>query len=1459
MQAYLAEKYLSGPKADAILARAGISKRKKKRKAGEAVVSEHGYNVQDDDGGWGAAGGDEPDEEAELVVASDRSFKKRKAGESWETIRPAANDATREDPVPADEQPVVVQTESEVPMGGLLTAEQMRKKFGPKEAEKVEKTELTEETVYRDSSGRKIDPKVARAEAARLKREQEEKEARKMEWGKGLIQREEENKRRVELEKERTRDVARYAHDKDLNEELKARERWNDPAAAFITKKSAKGPKRPTYNGPPPPPNRFGIKPGYRWDGVVVSMPTPTNHKQQLKQRTLTSFFNKSSGTPANTKTPRKAAAPNSLTPPIATGIAVTSEANGEKNENENILQQFGGLTDQELANFQSSPVKSTPPTSDPINVDMLFEVSDEETPIRKNTTKRKNIIIDSDDEPAQRDVDVRASYKGSKKSTGHAPKRLRTSSPGVDTDTPSSNAADFSSKLRASSASIHSETEVTVSVRKGRSRSASSSSSRRTSTDNDDFVIDEDEDSEADHMEQNSESELESKRQKSKYKSGGVSKPPKLKKGATVSDGLHDFHLTAAEQRTRDKKTDKIGKEEPFSFLLNIRDVRCFKDRKQPGDPDYDPTTLYIPPSAWKTFTPFEKQFWELYEDDARIGNRVFDLKLTQRVKMSMVGVPEMSFNFWAAKFLAKGYKIGRVDQAETALGAEMRRTADKGKSSGDKLVRRELNKVYTNGTLVDGDLLVDDEAGHCISVYEDSENNSYGICVLDSATSQFDLCAFTDDVCRTKLETVMRQLRPKEIVYTKGNLTVSTTRLLKTILNGTCLWTALRPSEGFKFDETLSQLREMFSEKDHMDENNGIPEAIRDMMGDSNVIVALGSMMWYLRRLNVADDILSMKNFNIYDPMKAGKGLILDGKRLFRLWLCMPLRDIKQIRARQNALQDFIDHPTLETEFSKLAKGVPDLERIVSRIHARNCKVREFLKVLEKLNKGFEGLGELADSISSDSIRGLLRTAPDLTSHIANIESMFEKPENVNVDELVPCEGKDDIYDRIQADIKELEDDLESRLAVIQKKLGVSLKFWHSAQGTKVTSSIVVLIDVYDKTHLFQEIYQVEAGTNLANKMPKSWSQTGSTKSVKRYSVPELEPLIRKLKEGREKKNAAAKEFKYRLYQEFDVDRSVWLRAVRVMAELDCLLSLAKSSVALGEPVCRPEFIEADFAFIDFEELRHPALCVKNDFIPNDVQLGNQVGRIALLTGPNMAGKSTVMRMSAAGVIMAQLGMLVPAKRARLVPLDFILTRMGAYDNMFGNASTFKVELDECCKILRDATPKSLVILDELGRGTSTYDGMAIAGAVLHHLATHTLPLSFFATHYSSLTDDFANHPNIRNMHMQTFVDDEKKELVFLYKLIDGVATGSFGTHVANLAGVPSEVVFRAEAISKDFAQKFKEKLSKKVDTGLSLTLQADFAFLWKLANGQVHPNDSTTNTTLDILRKLIKNQIM
>ncbi|KAG8682404.1 DNA mismatch repair protein msh6, partial [Ceratobasidium sp. 394] len=494
-------------------------------------------------------------------------------------------------------------------------------------------------------------------------------------------------------------------------------------------------------------------------------------------------------------------------------------------------------------------------------------------------------------------------------------------------------------------------------------------------------------------------------------------------------------------------------------------------------------------------------------------------------------------------------------------------------------------------------------------------------------------------------------------------------------------------------------------------------------------------------------------------------------------------------------DAVEDLIGHPETESTFTKLVSGIPDLERIVSRVHAKSCHVKDFLKVLnafEGLSKGLAKLADQAEEFDSKSVLGLLRQAPDLSKNIKRVRGFFNVEDETL---LVPSsDDVDEAYSEIQTEIKQLEGKLDKQLASLRTEVGCKdLSYWHSAIGTK-------------------DIYIVQVPTSKKVSIPKGWTKHGGTKAITRYSVPALASNIRSLKEARETRTGIVRDFKLRVFAEFDADRDVWLRAVKVTAEMDCLLSLAKASEALGTPSCRPEFVEdaGGRAFVEFENLRHPALelNMKREFIANSVRLGGKCPNVALITGPNMGGKSTVMRMTAAGVIMAQMGMLVPCESARLSPVDAILTRMGAYDSVFTNASTFKVELDECCKILRDATPKSLVIMDELGRGTSTFDGMAIASSVLRELATNTLPLTLFATHYSSLTEMGDKHPNIRNMTMETVVDDEKRQLVMMYKFIEGVAPGSFGTHVANVAGVPSSVVDRAEQVSRDFAEASRKK---------------------------------------------------
>ncbi|KAK6418346.1 DNA mismatch repair protein msh6, partial [Oleoguttula sp. CCFEE 5521] len=271
-------------------------------------------------------------------------------------------------------------------------------------------------------------------------------------------------------------------------------------------------------------------------------------------------------------------------------------------------------------------------------------------------------------------------------------------------------------------------------------------------------------------------------------------------------------------------------------------------------------------------------------------------------------------------------------------------------------------------------------------------------------------------------------------------------------------------------------------------------------------------------------------------------------------------------------------------------------------------------------------------------------------------------------------------------------------------------------------------------------------------------------------------------------------------------------------------------------------------------FTELRHPCIETTTTFIPNDVVLGGEAPAITLLTGANAAGKSTVLRMTCVAVILAQIGCYVPCETAIMTPVDRIMSRLGAHDNIFAGQSTFMVELSETKKILSEATPRSLVILDELGRGTSSYDGVAVAQAVLHHIATHVGALGYFATHYHSLNAEFLHHPEIAPKRMAVRVEQDIRDVTFLYKLENGVAEGSYGMHCAAMCGIPDKVIDRAEqaAQSWEHTGKIKESLEKaKESTWLPLGLLSDIS--WML---QEDSDESAvvTEKSLEVLRQAI-----
>jgi DNA mismatch repair protein MSH6 len=918
--------------------------------------------------------------------------------------------------------------------------------------------------------------------------------------------------------------------------------------------------------------------------------------------------------------------------------------------------------------------------------------------------------------------------------------------------------------------------------------------------------------------------------------------------------------------------------------------------DRHPVDHPDYDPRTLYIPPGAWGKFSAFETQYWEikskwwdtvvffkkgkfyeLYEKDASIGHQLFDLKLTDRVNMRMVGVPEASLDMWATQFVAAGHKVARVDQMESALGKEMRERDDKGKTpkkagKENKVIRRELATVLTSGTLVDTGMLQSEMSTYCMAIKEIDRNNlpAFGIAFVDTATAQFQLCEFTDDVDMTKFETLIAQMRPGELLLEKSCISAKVLRILKNNTPPTTIWNYLKPNKEFwPADITIRELEaNNYFESPTEDNIEAWPPVLREAREQELVMSSFGALLQYLRSLMIERDLVTLGNFQWYDPIRKATSLVLDGqslinleifantfdgstegtlfamlnrcitpfgKRLLRQWVCHPLADATKINARLDAVDALNADSTIMENFSASLSKLPDLERLISRVHAGRCRAQDFLKVLEGFEQIEYTISLLKQFGEGEGLIGqLISSMPDLAASLEKWNSAFDRDIARKEGLLIPEPGIEEDFDNSQQEI----DTCKANLDVLLKKVRKELN-----------SNAVQYNDIG------KEIYQLEVPKKV--KVPNSWDQMSATAKVTRYYTPELRKLVRALQEAQETHGQITREVATRFCQRFDEDYKVWLAAVKIIAQLDCLISLAKASASLGEPSCRPVFEDGNRTVVEFEELRHPCMLnTVDDFIPNDIRLGGDSANISLLTGANAAGKSTILRMTCIAVILAQVGCYLPCTSARLTPVDRIMSRLGANDNIFAAQSTFFVELSETQKILSEATPRSLVILDELGRGTSSYDGVAVAQAVLHDISSRVGCVGFFATHYRSLAKEFEFHPEVENKRMRIHVDDASKSITFLYKLEQGVAEGSFGMHCAAMCGIPNKVIENAEKAAREWehTSRLGERMEVNKDEGgvyVPLGLQSDVA--WTLREGLEGVGDRALDVLLEAISAL------
>ncbi|KAJ1952263.1 DNA mismatch repair protein msh6 [Linderina pennispora] len=721
---------------------------------------------------------------------------------------------------------------------------------------------------------------------------------------------------------------------------------------------------------------------------------------------------------------------------------------------------------------------------------------------------------------------------------------------------------------------------------------------------------------------------------------------------------------------------------------------------------------------------------------------------------------------------------------------------------------------------------------------------------------------------------------------------------------LKNTCApgtdWIALTARKEFWDVPTLTrELEQAFYFDEKASDMSTWPVLLRDAAeNDTLALTAVGGLISYLRTLKLDKDLVSLKNFSTYQPMQNDTALVLDGptisnldlftlssesggaamsaaskigskaatvegtlfallnhaltpfgRRLLSRWTCHPLKSASAINARLDVVEYLMSRGEVADTICTTLRSLADLERVLSRVHSGRCKVADFISLLAGLGAADELVAALRSSHGEAlpaRLQSLLAMFPPIGDLLSQINAAFDQTMAANEGRLLPFPGADSEYDKVLVQLTELDAWFDQHLKENRKKFN--------------SKSI-------DYKHMGKEPYQLEMPASV--KVPDSYFKLSGTKAVNRYWSPELRTKVQERAEALETKSMVLDSYQTRLYTKFDRHYALLMKAVSVVSELDCLVALTVASSSLGTPLCRPEILEpADNCggYIEFRQLRHPCVALSgaiSDFVANDIVLGRHSessmmsngdqddgASMILLTGPNMGGKSTLLRQLCLGVILAQLGCYVPAQSARITPVDRLFTRIGARDHLLAGRSTFMVEMAETATILRYATPHSLVVLDELGRGTSTHDGEAVAFGVLHGLCARLGCLGLFSTHYGLLAESLLKgitskssgtvEPHLRPMFMACAVNEEEHRVTFLYRLTRGVASKSHGMNVAAMAGVPVSIVKQANEVAEKFEHGVKQRQKVRQmdvdvdesDDMMPLALQSDFANLLRMA---------------------------
>ena len=780
---------------------------------------------------------------------------------------------------------------------------------------------------------------------------------------------------------------------------------------------------------------------------------------------------------------------------------------------------------------------------------------------------------------------------------------------------------------------------------------------------------------------------------------------------------------------------------------------------------------------------------FYEMFNEDAKLASRELDLTLTTRdrgkpeeERVPMCGVPYHSCDGYIARLIAKGYKVAICEQTE-----------DPAKAKG--LVKRDIIRVITPGT-VDSSMLEGSRSNYICGLYMDEERA--GVCFCDITTGKTHATAFSGGDLNENVANELGRFHPVEAVVNDG------------AYGREALVSLLREKFGCRVENYGERRFNLADAQRRAESQFGKEAAAALPQGNPTALMALGGLLDYLYETQKTDlshinsleyyeqgrflelDLTARRNLELTETLrnkeKRGSLLwVLDktktamGGRLLRSWLERPLLDLAAIDRRLSAVEALVGDTVGREELILSLSGISDMERLIGRVVYGSAGGRD----MASLRASLENLPQVKAKLAPFAAGRL----GELAASLDELQDVYQLLCQAIVDDP-PFSVREGgfIRDGYDSEVDRLRGILSGGKGVIAEVEA------REREKTGIKSLKVGYNKVFG--------YYIEVSRSYYDQVPADYIRKQTLANCERFITQELKDLEHTVLTASDRVIALEYDLFTALREKVGAHMARIQATAAAVAELDTLCAFA--AVAAKNNYCRPTVDDGDV--IEIHDGRHPVVeqVLKGSlFVPNDTYMGRQESRVAIITGPNMAGKSTYMRQVALITLMAQVGSFVPARSARIGVVDRIFTRIGASDDLSAGQSTFMVEMTEVSDILKHATSRSLLILDEIGRGTSTFDGMSIARAVLEHCADRKKLgcKTLFATHYHELTELENTLPGVKNFNIA--VKARGEDIVFLRKIIPGGADRSYGIEVAKLAGLPESVVRRARAVLKELEE--------------------------------------------------------